>query len=53
MGFQGLVFTDWGALHARYAAAEAGLDMVRPNGGVFWGKNLTAAINNGSLRRVS
>ncbi|KAL5315406.1 hypothetical protein ACEPPN_016273 [Leptodophora sp. 'Broadleaf-Isolate-01'] len=49
LGFQGFVVSDWGALHAGYAAAEAGLDMVMPNGGVFWGSNLTAAINNGSM----
>jgi beta-glucosidase len=49
LGFQGFVVSDWGALHAGYAAAEAGLDMVMPNGGVLWGKNLTAAINNGSM----
>ncbi|PVH75143.1 glycoside hydrolase family 3 protein [Cadophora sp. DSE1049] len=49
LGFQGFVVSDWGALHAGYAAAEAGLDMVMPNGGVFWGSNLTAAINNGTM----
>ncbi|KAH7323579.1 putative beta-glucosidase [Rhexocercosporidium sp. MPI-PUGE-AT-0058] len=49
LGFQGFVVSDWGALHGGYAAAEAGLDMVMPSGGVFWGSNLTAAINNGSM----
>ncbi|KAH6682771.1 beta-glucosidase-related glycosidase [Halenospora varia] len=49
LGFQGFVVSDWGALHAGYAAAEAGLDMVMPNPSTFWGKNLTAAINNGTM----
>ncbi|KAK0117569.1 hypothetical protein ONS95_011905 [Cadophora gregata] len=49
LGFQGFVVSDWGALHAGYAAAEAGLDMVMPSGGVFWGPNLTAAIDNGTM----
>tara|TARA_R110002060_G_scaffold53536_3_gene64179 strand:+ start:163 stop:699 length:537 start_codon:yes stop_codon:yes gene_type:complete len=49
LGFQGFVVSDWGALHAGYAAAEAGLDMVMPNGGNFWGKNLTTAIDNGTM----
>ncbi|KAL2063096.1 hypothetical protein VTL71DRAFT_6168 [Oculimacula yallundae] len=49
LGFQGFVVSDWGALHAGYAAAEAGLDMVMPNGGIFWGSNLTASINNGTM----
>ncbi|XMA10168.1 hypothetical protein WAI453_002959 [Rhynchosporium graminicola] len=49
LGFQGFVVTDWEALHGGYVAAEAGLDMVMPSGGVFWGSNLTAAINNGSM----
>ncbi|KAE8445794.1 hypothetical protein EG329_012852 [Mollisiaceae sp. DMI_Dod_QoI] len=48
LGFQGFVVSDWGALHAGYAAAEAGLDMVMPNL-PFSAKNLTTAINNGSL----
>lgn len=52
LGFQGFVVSDWGALHAGYAAAEAGLDMVMPNAGVFWAKNLTAAINNGTMNET-
>ncbi|CZR61718.1 probable beta-glucosidase M [Phialocephala subalpina] len=49
LGFQGFVVSDWGALHAGYAAAEAGLDMVMPNAATFWAKNLTASINNGTM----
>jgi len=49
LGFQGFVVSDWGALHAGYAAAEAGLDMVMPDTAGLWGTNLTASINNGSM----
>ena len=41
--------SDWGALHAGYHAALAGMDMVMPDGGGFWGANLTRSVNNGSL----
>ena len=49
LGFQGFVVSDWGAQHAGYASAAAGLDQAMPSGGTFWGSNLTASINNGSL----
>ncbi|KUJ07559.1 glycoside hydrolase family 3 protein [Mollisia scopiformis] len=49
LGFQGFVVSDWGALHAGYVAAQAGLDMVMPGPANFWAGNLTASIANGSL----
>lgn len=49
LGFEGLVMSDWDALHAGYQAALAGMDMVMPNSGGFWGANLTQSVNNGSL----
>ena len=48
LGFQGFVTSDWGAQHAGVASANAGLDLVMPDGG-YWGNNLTQAINNGSV----
>ncbi|KAA8569017.1 hypothetical protein EYC84_000690 [Monilinia fructicola] len=51
LGFEGFIVSDWGALHAGIAAAEAGLDVVMPKSD-SWGAtggNLTAAIANGSL----
>ncbi|KAJ9635170.1 hypothetical protein H2199_008656 [Coniosporium tulheliwenetii] len=56
LGFQGYVMSDWGAVHAGVATANAGLDMNMP-GGIgfldptpsFWGANLTTAVNNGSV----
>lgn len=47
-GFEGFVVSDWGAHHSGVASANAGLDMVMPDGG-YWGKNLTDAVNNGSV----
>ncbi|KAK3081818.1 hypothetical protein LTS18_001826 [Coniosporium uncinatum] len=47
-GFEGFVVSDWAAQHAGVATANAGLDVVMPNGG-FWGNNLTEAVNNGSV----
>ncbi|RSL40366.1 hypothetical protein CEP54_016139 [Fusarium duplospermum] len=54
LGFQGFVLTDWGAQHAGVANAEAGMDSAAlPEGGNYetslWGKNLTLAVQNGTL----
>jgi beta-glucosidase len=49
LGFQGWVVSDWGALHAGAAAAEAGMDVVMPNDANLWGSHLVDAVNNGSL----
>ena len=48
LGFQGFVTSDWAAQHAGVATANAGLDLVMPDGG-YWGDNLTQAVNNGSV----
>lgn len=48
LNFQGFVTSDWGANHAGVAAANAGLDLIMPDGG-YWGNNLTDAVNNGSV----
>ncbi|KAF2844281.1 glycoside hydrolase family 3 protein [Plenodomus tracheiphilus IPT5] len=56
LGFQGYVMSDWGAVHSGVASIEAGLDLNMP-GGIdfvtsspsFFGANVTAAVNNGSL----
>ncbi|KXJ96246.1 glucosidase [Microdochium bolleyi] len=54
LGFKNLVMTDWGAQHSTVQAANTGLDMSMPgsnfNGGeVYWGPQLTAAINRGEV----
>ncbi|KAH7056013.1 beta-glucosidase-related glycosidase [Macrophomina phaseolina] len=48
MGFEGFVVSDWQGQHTGVASANAGLDVVMPDGG-FWGANLTEAVNNGSV----
>ncbi|KAI0002806.1 beta-glucosidase-related glycosidase [Xylariaceae sp. FL0662B] len=48
LGFEGFVVADWGAQYTGIASANAGLDLVMPDGG-YWGKNLTDAVNNGSV----
>lgn len=48
LGFEGFVVSDWTAQHAGVASANAGLDVVMPDGG-YWGRNLTNAVNNGSV----
>lgn len=48
LGFQGFVVSDWGGQHSGVASANAGLDLVMPDGG-YWGDNMTEAVNNGSV----
>ncbi|KAF2163824.1 glycoside hydrolase family 3 protein [Zasmidium cellare ATCC 36951] len=48
LGFQGFVTSDWDAQHSGVASANAGLDLVMPDGG-YWGDNLTEAVKNGSV----
>ncbi|KAI1853966.1 hypothetical protein JX266_001107 [Neoarthrinium moseri] len=48
LGFEGFVVSDWQGQHSGVASANAGLDIVMPDGG-FWGNNLTQAVNNGSV----
>jgi beta-glucosidase len=49
LGYQGFVVSDWGAQHGGVSNAIAGMDMAMPNGGVFWGSNLSIAVTNGSV----
>ncbi|KAF4636740.1 hypothetical protein G7Y89_g1329 [Cudoniella acicularis] len=49
LGFPGFVVSDWYAQHSGVGTALAGLDMAMPDSEGFWGSNLTAAINNGSV----
>ena len=49
LGFEGFVVSDWGAQHSGVALALAGLDMIIPNAGSFWGSHLEDAVRNGSV----
>ena len=54
-GFEGYVMSDWTATMSGVLAANSGLDMTMPGdvsfGSLtsFFGQNLTAAVNNGSV----
>lgn len=41
--------SDWNAMMAGVASANAGLDVAMPSGALFWAGNLTQAVNNGSV----
>ncbi|KAJ8058406.1 hypothetical protein OCU04_012595 [Sclerotinia nivalis] len=51
LGFNGFVVSDWDAQHSGFVSALSGLDvaMVLPGYEVFWGPNLTTAVNNNSM----
>lgn len=59
LGFQGYVMSDWGGTHSGVASIESGLDMNMPGGlgpygmnqkgGSYFGGNVTAAVNNGTV----
>ncbi|PUB28034.1 beta-glucosidase [Promicromonospora sp. AC04] len=48
-GFEGLVMSDWGAVHDRIAGIRAGLDLEMPGGGEGRVKEIVAAVKSGSL----
>ena len=56
LAFQGFVVSDYGAVHAGVATANAGMDMNMPGGDTafttrpsLWDTNLVNAVNNGSV----
>jgi beta-glucosidase len=48
-GFNGLVVSDWGALHSTVPSANAGLDLEMPGPGRQYGSALVDAVNNGEI----
>jgi len=48
-GFEGLVVTDWGALHDRIAAFRAGCDLAMPGGSAYMEKEALEALRSGDL----
>lgn len=48
-GFQGLVMSDWGAVHDRIAGLRAGLDLEMPAGGEGRVAEIVAAVRSGAL----
>src|SRR6478609_6815396 len=48
-GFEGLVVSDWGAVHDRVPALAAGLDLQMPAAGPRPDEEVVAAVRDGSL----
>ncbi len=52
-GFQGIVMSDWGAVHSTVAAANGGLDLEMPTS-EFWKPDLIKdAMNNGLISEAT
>ena len=49
-GFDGVVMSDWGAVHSTAAAANSGLDLEMPGPGNYFGAHLQAAVADWQVR---
>jgi len=49
-GFDGLVVSDWGAVHGTVDSAQAGLDMEMPGPGEYFAKPLIDAVESGEVK---
>ncbi|MGH8260180.1 MAG: glycoside hydrolase family 3 N-terminal domain-containing protein, partial [Steroidobacteraceae bacterium] len=45
-GFDGVLMSDWGAVHSTVAAADAGLDLEMPGPPQYFGARLQAAVHD-------
>ncbi len=50
-GFDGLVMTDWGAMHDRVQALKAGLDLEMPGDAAICRRRILDALKDGTLGR--
>ena len=48
-GYDGMVISDWGAVHSTVPAAAAGLDLEMPGPGVFYPGHLLEAVKKGAI----
>jgi beta-glucosidase len=48
-GFDGVVVSDWGAVHDTVGPGLSGLDIEMPGPPEFWGDNLVAAVRSGEV----
>lgn len=51
-GFEGLVMTDWGAMHDRIAGFRAGCDLNMPGGSNYMAQEVLAAVARGELEEA-
>jgi len=49
-GYDGVVVSDWGAVHATAAAANGGTDLEMPGPALWFGDKLLAAVREGKVR---
>ncbi len=50
-GFDGLVMSDWGAVHSTVAAANAGVDLEMPGPPTYFGDRLAQAVADRQVNR--
>jgi beta-glucosidase len=48
-GFEGLVMSDWFAVHSTAPSANSGLDLEMPGPALWFGEKLLKAVNNGEV----
>ena len=48
-GYDGVVVSDWGAVHSTAPPARAGLDLEMPGPPKFWGHKLLEAVQDGEV----
>lgn len=48
-GFEGLVMSDWTAVHSTAPCANSGLDLEMPGPALWFGKKLLKAVKNGEV----
>jgi beta-glucosidase len=48
-GYDGVVVSDWGAVHSMVPSARAGLDLEMPGPAQYWGASLLKAVQDGEV----
>jgi beta-glucosidase len=51
-GYDGVVVSDWGAVHSTVPSARSGLDLEMPGPPKYWGHRLLKAVQNGDVEQV-
>ena len=51
-GYDGVVVSDWGAVHSTVQAARSGLDLEMPGPPKYWGHRLLKAVQDGDVEPV-
>jgi len=51
-GYDGVVVSDWGAVHSTVPSARAGLDLEMPGPPKYWGHKLLKAVQDGQVEQA-